>query len=155
MSVLSIPKVEKVVLERTVQGAGVNIGSRPVGDLMHLWAIMLVRNDEPGVQDIVKLARGEWLYRILRFSVSVRNPPVNMRMSVHTHHALRGIRRGYLYPTDFMPEFIKGTFEWAYRAALTNYGYHVAVATLPGDRIYIELYNKQPFEGQLRILSYI
>jgi len=152
---ISIPKVEKVVLERAVQGAEINIGSQPAGDLIHIWAVMLVRSDEPSAQDVVKLAKGEWLYKILRFSVSVRNPPVNMRMSVHTHHALRDIKRGYLYPTDFMPEFIRGMSEWAYRATLTNYGYQIAVTTLPGDRIYIELYSKQPFEGRLRILSYI
>ena len=151
---ISIPKVEKVVLERAVQGAEISIKSQPAGDLMHIWAVVLVRSDEPSAQDVVKLAKGEWLYRILRLGVSLRNPPVNMRLSIHTHHALRDIKRWYLYPTDLMPAFASKTFEWAYRATLTNYGYQIAVTTLPGDRIYIELYSKQPFEGQLRILGY-
>ena len=152
---MTIPKVEKAVLERTVQGAEVSIRSQPVGDLMHLWAIMLVRNDEPGVQDIVKLARGEWLYRIFRFSVFIRNPPVRMYLSVDTHHALREIKRGYLYPSGLMPHFETGLFESTFKATLTNYCHQLAVYTLPGDRVYMHLVGKQPFEGQLRILSYI
>jgi hypothetical protein len=44
-------------------------------------------------------------------------------------------------------------FEWTYYATLESYYYQVAIATLLGDRIFVKLYNKQPFEGRLRILS--
>ena len=148
---IPIPKVEKVVLDSCRE---VDIVSQPMGDLMHLWAVELVRNDEPSTQDVVKLARGEWLYRIARFSISIKNPPVNMYMSIHSHHAIHNIKREYLYPSDFPVGFRKARFfEGAYYASLENYYYQVAVVTLPGDRVFVELYNKQPFEGQLRILS--
>jgi hypothetical protein len=52
-----IPKVEKVAVDAVCRE--VNIASQPMGDLMHLWAVELVHNDEPSVQDIVRLARSE------------------------------------------------------------------------------------------------
>jgi hypothetical protein len=149
---IQIPKIEKIALDSTCRE--VNISSQPMGELMHVWAVELVRIDEPSIKDMLKAARGEWLYRIERFSISLKNPPVEMRMSIHTHHMLHNVRRGYLYPSDFPVKFRESGFsEGAYHATLENYYYQVAVATLPGDRVYIKLYSRQPFEGQLRILS--
>jgi hypothetical protein len=68
---MTIPRVEEIILDSTCRRE-VDITSRPMGDLMHLWAVELVRNDEPTAQDVIKLAKGEWLYRIVRFSISLR-----------------------------------------------------------------------------------
>jgi hypothetical protein len=130
-----------------------DVMSMPMGDLLHSWAALFVHGGEPSVQDVVRAARGEWLYRIFRFSVSVRNPPVHMYLSIRTHHALREIKRGYLYPTDFMPRLEQGMFESAFKAVLTNYYHQLAVAVLPGDRIFLHLVSGEPFRGRLSTLT--
>jgi hypothetical protein len=130
-----------------------DIISRPMGDLFHSWATLFVHNSEPSVQDVVKLAKGEWLYRMFTFSVYLDNPPVRMHMSIHTHHALRDIKRGYLYPTDFMPRLKQGMFDGAFSATLTNYYYQLAVAVLPGDRVFLHLHSREPFRGKLHTLT--
>jgi hypothetical protein len=146
-----LPVVRVVALDPAVRRE-VEIAGEPMGDLMYSWAAAFARGDEPSAQDIARVARGEWMYRILRFSISLRDPPVNMRMSVHTHYALHNVKRGYLYPSDFPVAFRETAFEGAYKATLTNYYYQVAVATLPGDRLFIHLYSRRPFRGELRIL---
>ena len=127
--------------------------SRPMGDLFHSWAALFVHGNEPGVQDVVKLAKGEWLYRIFTFSVSLDSPPVRMHMSIHTHHTMREVRRGYLYPTDFAPRLEQGMFDGAFSATLTNYYHQLAVATLPGDRVFLHLHSREPFRGRLHTLT--
>jgi hypothetical protein len=130
-----------------------DIISRPMGDLLHSWATLFVSNSVPSVNDVVRVARGEWLYRTFRFSVSIRNPPVRMYLSVHTHHALHNIKRDYLYPTDFMPSLVEGAFEWAFKATLTKYYNQLAIATLPGDRVFLHLVSREPFRGTLSTLT--
>jgi hypothetical protein len=130
----------------------VEIVSEPAGDLRHMWSAVFERSDKPTVQEV---AGGGWMYKILRFSVYIQNPPVDMYLSVHTHHALSAVRRGYLYPTDYPPRFEEMMFSGAYKATLSNYYYQVAVATLPGDRVFITLESKEPFRGALRTLSYL
>jgi hypothetical protein len=155
-SAVMIPKVEKVVLERDAVERSVDIGSQPVGDLMHIWAVALVRPDEPDLDTIVKLARGEWRqpYKSLWFSISISSPPVNMRLSIRS--PLRGIKRHYLYATDFMPPVMNHEFfDDVFKATLQNYYHQLRVATLPGDEVFITLYSKQTFRGSLKILNYM
>jgi hypothetical protein len=130
-----------------------SIESWPVGDLRHMWAVLLKRLDEPTAGDVLKAAGGAWLYRTLRLSLYVDKPPVDIYMSVHTHKNLSAVRRAYLYPTDLMPKFRETAFEGAYHATHSHYFAQIDVATLPGDRIFIHLDNKTPFRGRLTVLS--
>jgi hypothetical protein len=146
------PPVGRVVALDPVARREVAIVSEPMGDLFHSWATLFARNDEPSVQDVVRIARGEWLYRVLRFSISLSNPPADMHLSVHSHHMLSSVKRFYLYPSDFMPKLREGMFKGSFDATLENYYYQLATALLPGDKLFMHLYSRRPFRGELRIL---
>jgi len=128
------------------------IVGRLLGDLNYSAAVVLTMPDIQNELDVLRAAKGEWIYKLVRMSISIDRPPINMHLAVDPHPSLIHIKREYLYPTDVMPKWrMKG--EGSYDTILTNYYYQIAVLTLPGDKIFAHLYSKEPFQGELRMLS--
>jgi len=149
MSWFKIPNVHEVKLcgDRKTK-----IESEPWGDFFWYWSVKLQRREEPRVQDILKAAEGRWMYKPVRLRLEIDKPPVDFRLAIYTHPTLVGIRREYLFPDSLTPPLIRGIFEWTFRAELNNHLYNIVLATLPGDRIYIDLKTKHRFTGSLEVL---
>jgi len=143
-------KVQEV---RICEANNIPITGEPMGDIHYSSAVVLTMPNEPDVADVIRVARGEWIYRIMRISLSIDRPSIGMHLAVDPHPSFTCIRREYLYPTDIMPQFKEGMFKGTYNAVLENYYYQIAVLMLPGDKIFMSLYSKEPFRGELRILS--
>jgi hypothetical protein len=137
----------KLCAERRAQ-----IKSEPLGDFWWTWSAELSRGDVPTIAEVLKAAEGRWVYKPVRLRLEVSNPPALLRLSVHTHHALEGVKREYLFPDMLMPPLKRGTFEWTFNAELTNHIYHVVLSTLPGDRVFLSLLSKHEFAGSLEVL---
>ena len=129
------------------------IVGEPAGDLHYSSAVVLSVSNEPGTADIIRAARGEWIYNVLRMSVSIDRPPIGIHLAIDSHPSLAHVRREYIYPTDIMPQFRSALFEGSYNAFLENFYHQIAVLTLPGDKVFMHFFNKKPFRGELRILS--
>ncbi len=141
------------VVELSANACGeVEIASKPAGDLRHVWDAVIADRCEPTIKDVLETVQGRWLWitKVLRFSVSIDKPPVDMWLDVKS--AMPGTKREYLYPEYLAPRF-ETRDEGAFKATLTRYYYQIAVGTLPGDKVYVSLESKEPFRGSLRILS--
>jgi hypothetical protein len=131
----------------------ISIKSEPMGDLFHSSAVSLYRADEPGPEDVVKIAKGGWPYKLLWLAIYVGKPPVHMRLDIHTHHSLLALKREYVAPLLTYAPLQEEVLEGTYSALLNNYGYQVALLTLPGDRIFMHLYSRHGFQGELSVLN--
>jgi len=134
----------------------ISIESRPMGDLMYSSAVLLVRPEEPSPADVLKVAKGEWLYKPLWLSIYIDKPPVHMWLDIHTHHTLSAIKREYIAPllSRAPLQLREREFDGSYSALLSNYGYQIVLLTLPGDRIFMHLYSRHvQFQGRLSILN--
>jgi len=133
----------------------ISIKSEPMGDLLYSAAALLSRTEEPSVGDIIKLAKGEWVYKPLWLSIYIDKPPVHMWLDIHSHHSISAIKREYIAPllSPAPPQLRERELEGSHSALLNNYGYQVVLLTLPGDRIFIHLYARHGFQGELSILN--
>jgi len=122
------------------------------GGLNYSAAVVLTMPDIPNELDVLRATKGEWIYKLVRMSISIDKPPINMHLAIDPHPQLLAIRREYLYPTDVMPKW-RMKSEGSYDTILTNYYYQIAVLTLPGDKIFAHLYSKEPFRGEVKLLN--
>jgi hypothetical protein len=142
---------------RICQDKHIPIESEPKGDFLHAINVLLVRQDEPTEKDVAKAAEGKWIYRPVRLFISVDAPPVYGWLDVHTHGYLKGVKREYLdvmLPQDLPPRIVSHDLglEGSLKLTLYNYYHQLLLLTLPGDRVYIHIYKKEPFRGELNIL---
>jgi hypothetical protein len=127
------------------------------GDFLYTSNILLVRQDTPSENDVIKAAEGKWVYRPIRFSLEIDKSPVYGRLDIHTHYRLKGIRREYLgtmLPQDLPPRIMPHDFdlEGSFKLTLHSYYHQLLLLTMPGDRTFIRLYRKEPFRGKLEVL---
>jgi hypothetical protein len=141
-----------MVIETECKDETIPITGEPMGDLNYSVAVVLTMPDIPN-ELVLRAAKGEWIYKLVRMSISIDKPPVAMHLAIDSHPQLLAIRREYLYPTDFMPKF-RVRNEGSYDTILTNYYHQIAVLALPGDRVFLHFYSKEPFRGQLKLLGY-
>jgi len=124
-----------------------DIISEPEGDFNHAFFAELRMSNEPTVEDVLKAAEGRWIYRPVRVSIYIDKPPVDVWLSVHTHHSLSGVKRGYLLPshTVIEPLIVPDEYlEGGFRGQLLHCCQQIVFATLPGDRIFLTLRKKEP-----------
>ena len=142
---------------RICQDKYIPIEAEPEGDFYYTANLLLVRQDIPSENDIAEAAEGKWMYRPVRFSLEIDKSPVYGRLGFHTHSRLQGIKREYLHamlPQDFPPEIMPHDLglEDSYKLMLFRYYHQLLLLTMPGDKIFIRLYKKKPFEGKLEVL---
>ena len=143
----------KPQLHKICEREEIELKSGQVGDLRYMTTIALYDLREPAAEDVLKLAKGEWLYRTLWIGVGVDNPPVTLYLDVHTHQKMRKIQREYLEFDPLMPRFAKRGLGGSFKATLTNYGYIFGILVLPGDKIYFDFDSAAPFTGRLKLLN--
>jgi len=148
MAWFAVPRVHEV---RLCSDREVQITSESLGDFWQVWSAKLQRQDVPTTAEILKASEGKWIYRPVRLRLTVNDPPVLLWLSIHTHPALKGIKREYLFPEVLMPPFRRGTFD-AFKAELRDHIYHIVLPTLPGDKIFIDIWAKHKFTGNLETL---
>ena len=127
------------------------------GDFFYTSNILLVRQDTPSENDVIKAAEGKWIYRPIRFSLEIDKPPVDGWLDIHTHRSLKGVRREYLGSMllqDFPPKVALHDLglEGSFKLTFHNYCHQLLLLTMPGDRIYLRLNKKEPFKGKLDVL---
>jgi len=142
---------------RVCQDKHVLIEPEPEGDFFYTSNILLVRQDAPSENDVVKAAEGRWIYRPIRLSLEIDKPPISGRLDVHTHHSLKGIKREYLdtmFPQDLPPRIMPHDLglEGSFKLTFYNYYHQLLLLTMPGDKIYLRLNKKEPFKGKLEVL---
>ena len=130
----------------------IEFNSKPAGDLRHMATVALYDPREPAMEDVLKLAKGEWLYRTLWVGLGINNPPTTLYLGIHTHQKMKKIQREYLEFDPLMPRFTSVS-EGSYKAFLKNYGYIFGILTLPGDRIYFDFIGEKQFADTLRLLN--
>jgi len=127
--------------------------SEPEGDYIFSFKAELQMPNEPTTEDILAAVKGKWIYRPVRISFHL-DPPVEGFLHVHNPH-FKGIKREYLFPMfppDLPPQIKEDMFEGDYKVRFYG-GYHELLFTvLPGDRIFVNMYKKEPFRGKLEIL---
>ena len=69
---------------RICQDKYIPIEAEPEGDFYYAANLLLVRQDIPSENDIVKAAEGRWMYRPVRFSLEIDKSPVYGRLGFHT-----------------------------------------------------------------------
>jgi hypothetical protein len=117
------------------------------GDFLYTSNILLVRQDTPSENDVIKAAEGKWIYRPIRFSLEIDKPPVDGWLDIHTYHSLKGIKREYLGSMllqDFPPKVTLHDLglEGSFKLTFHNYYHQLLLLTMPGDRIYLRLNKK-------------
>jgi len=142
---------------RVCQDKHVFIEPEREGDFLYTSNILLLRQDAPSKNDVIKAAEGRWIYRPIRFSLEIDKPPVYGRLDIHTHYHLKGIRREYLGSMllqDFPPKVALHDLglEGSFKLTFHNYYHQLLLLTLPGDRAFIHVYKKEPFKGKLEVL---
>jgi len=142
---------------RVCQDKHVLIEPEPEGDFFYASNILLVRQDAPTEGDITKAAEGRWIYRPIRLSLEVGKPPAYGWLDIHTHYRLKGIRRehlGTMLPQDLPPRILPHDFglEGSFKLTLHSYHHQLLLLTMPGDRVFIRVYKKEPFKGELDVL---
>jgi hypothetical protein len=137
----------KLCKDRELQIEGVKFGN-----FWWIWAANLLRQDVPTMQDVLNASQGKWIYRPVRLFIAVDKPAVDLRLDVYTHNMLKGVKREYIFPDVYMPQFQQGTSEGIYQAVLDKYFYHIVLLTMPGDRIFLRLMAEHKFEGELKVL---
>jgi hypothetical protein len=138
----------KICEREEVQFEGV-----PAGDLRYAATVAVYTESEPTADDIIKVARGAWLYKPFWISLSIDRLPVDLYFSIHTHHTLRQIKREFLWTATPMLKFKSGTSEGFFKATLDNYIYLLVLLLLPGDSVYLDFSSKVSFRGSIRFLN--
>jgi len=131
--------------------------SEPEGDFSYTFKVELQMPDEPTLDDILVAAEGKWIYRPVRVAFYIDPPlnsPVEGFLHIYTHDRLKGIKRQYLFLTlsNFPPEVKEDMFEGDYKVRFYFHYHEILFAALPGDKIFINMYKKEPFKGKLEIL---
>jgi len=139
------------------QDRHVILESEREGDFLYTSNILLVRQDAPSENDVIKAAEGRWIYRPIRLSIEIDKPPVDGWLDIHTHRSLKGVRREYLGSMllqDFPPKVALHDLglEGSFKLTFHNYYHQLLLLTLPGDRAFIRVYKKEPFKGKLDVL---
>jgi len=130
--------------------------SEPEGDFLHTFKVELQMPDEPVdalIADILAAAEGKWIYRPVRvaFHINPYGEQANdtpVEGFLHIHSRFKGIKRKYLFLalSNFPPQIEEDMFEGDYKVRFYFRYHEILFATLPGDKILINMYKKSHFE---------